>query len=597
VELRGPVILISIFFIFTSNAVNAEPTTLRPTEVTDTSIDELGARKTTRPTETISNEELQTEMRPFSDGLNTLPGVQVRLNGSPTISIRGSQSSARTLVFADGAPLNFSDGAGFNPIFIANENLDHVTLLRGPASTLFGHDALAGALEFETEKLLKPKFYSSYGSFNTSQVFAGTPFKALGSSTQVTAYQTHSDGNYNYTTQTGFAGLRARNDQETSRATLTSQWNSDKVHVKSFNLIARQIGSTPGALDFPSISSFNNWAELSYLGFNFDASETFQIATRSTYKYIHQDYQNFGSPTDTDSFHQGLSLIKKLGAHQVEIFGDTYFEQFNASYLGTGQESDVLAEFGVSDFFSPVEQLTIQPAMRFSNENGGIVPSIGVIGTTDNQIKLFANYSEGFHPPSITQKFSQTPQFVGNPNLTAEHSTELDAGVERTFLAITGKLEIFNRDIYNAFATGLSGTTPTTINVGHTHAQGAELSFEQKHLGLSMSYLNNILIDTNSPVPLSPRVQASVHGSQTFGLITGTLQDTYWSDYYDISTSTGGLVDLYSWNTLDLFLSAQVMKNITAKIAVLNILNQPRELTLNYPEPQRSFQVMIQGYL
>jgi len=162
---------------------------------------------------------------------------------------------------------------------------------------------------------------------------------------------------------------------------------------------------------------------------------------------------------------------------------------------------------------------------------------------------------------------------------------------------MTTKFEVFNRDIYNAFGSGLSSSIPTTINVGHTHAQGAELSLEKNHIGGSISYLNNVLVDTGSPVTLSPRVQASVHGTETFGILKATLQDTYWSDYYDISTSTGSLVDLYSWNTLDLFISTEITKGVTAKLAVLNIFNQPRELTLNYPEPERSYSFMIQGYL
>jgi outer membrane cobalamin receptor len=188
---------------------------------------------------------------------------------------------------------------------------------------------------------------------------------------------------------------------------------------------------------------------------------------------------------------------------------------------------------------------------------------------------------------------------VGNANLSPELSTEIDLGMERDFLDGSRlNFEVFNRDIYNIFEnTLLSPGVLTPVNQGHARAQGAELIFDNRSYGASVSYLNNVLLNSNSPIPLSPRVQASAHGSLQVGLVNFTLQDTFWSDYYDQSAITGGLIDLNSWNTLDFFATADLVKDLSLKLAVLNIFDQARELTLSYPEPQRSVTVQIQGYL
>ena len=321
--MRGLVLTFTFLTLQLFSSVVAAQETLKPTEVTGLPIDELGAQRTTRPIQVVGEDELQTTERSLSDSLNTLPGIQSRLNGSPTISIRGSQSSARTLVFTDGAPLNFADGVGFNPIFIAYENLDHIVLLRGPASSLFGHDAVSGALEFDSEKLVSSKYFGSYGSFGSSQVFAGTPFSIGEAQAQVTAYEAYSDGTFPYTTQSGFSGSRSLDNQETQRATvLASDTKSESLQWKSYNLVARQIGSTPGALDFPDPSSFNNWADLNYLGGNIKLDENLKFGSRSTFKYLHQDYPSYGPTSDTQSFRQGFSLVHQIGNFSIELFDE-----------------------------------------------------------------------------------------------------------------------------------------------------------------------------------------------------------------------------------------------------------------------------------
>jgi len=305
--------------------------------------------------------------------------------------------------------------------------------------------------------------------------------------------------------------------------------------------------------------------------------------------------------SDDQSFLQGISIVQKISNHEIEFFDDVSFEEYITNYLGSGQENEILNEFGVSDFITLNETFTFQPALRLSNEGGGVLPSFGLIGQFGFW-KIFANYSEGFAPPSISQKYSQTAFFVGNPTLSPEHSIEIDLGVERNLdQLLATRFEVFNRNIYNMFSYAYNNGVQTPINIGHGHALGAELSAETTgslNGGVNLSYLNNVEVETNSPIPLSPRVQASIHVTKNFEGFSIKIQDTYWSDYYDQQQiSPYGLVDLNSWNTFDVYLSRRLINEINLRLAALNLFDQERELTLSYPEPRRSFNIMIQGYL
>jgi outer membrane receptor protein involved in Fe transport len=577
------------------------PQILPTTEIVGEPIDDIGSRSATRPVEVLRKNQVQGDLRyHLSDALNSAAGVQSRLEGSPLLSIRGSQSSARVLALQDGVPLNFSDGVGFNPLFVANENMESIGLLKGPASSLFGRDALAGAVEFKSERLKSEKFYISQGSFNTSRVFAGTPIATENFFAQVTAYQTHSDGNFIYTIpRQGGTAARVRNDHETLRSTILAQSVGTKFKWKTFHLIAREIGSTPDAIYAGYPSSFNNWGELSSLHLDTDISEHFEVASRSSFKTLTQySSPNFNSLTT--SFRQGVSAIFKSGDFSLEAFDDGSWETFQASYFLTTQPLNI-NEYGLKSQYVTENKIVIQPAARFSSENNSFSPSLGFSGLDENEWKYFLNYSEGYSPVTVTQKYSVSPGFVANPNLQAEHSSEIDLGFEKQVREFFIHFETFGREINNLIQNIPSGNLALTPqNMGKARAYGFEFQGKANafiNSGINLNYLQNKKVDSDAPILLSPTIQASVFLEKVFGEYSLVIQDTQWSSYYDVNFATGQNVQLNGWNTVDLFLKIALYSNWHGEIALLNILDQPRELGFGYPEPQSSFSFNLVGYL
>ncbi|MDO4937123.1 MAG: TonB-dependent receptor plug domain-containing protein, partial [Sutterellaceae bacterium] len=111
----------------------------------------------------ITSEELKT--KPVIDlgtAVGDVPGVDIDMTkmGNSTVSMRGFDANY-TLILQDGRRQNFSTAMmerGFNPTtgFIPPVNMiERIEVLRGPASTTWGSDAVGGVVNVITKKHVK----------------------------------------------------------------------------------------------------------------------------------------------------------------------------------------------------------------------------------------------------------------------------------------------------------------------------------------------------------------------------------------------------------------------------------------------------------
>ncbi len=98
-----------------------------------------------------------------------------------SVTMRGLNSTARTLIMLDGVPLNKADGGGVNWNRINMESIDRIEVVKGPGSALYGGNAMAGVVNVitgEPSDTLAGSFRVSYGSCNTvgSRLWIGNSF-------------------------------------------------------------------------------------------------------------------------------------------------------------------------------------------------------------------------------------------------------------------------------------------------------------------------------------------------------------------------------------------------------------------------------------
>ncbi|MBS1271010.1 MAG: Colicin I receptor [Candidatus Marinimicrobia bacterium] len=132
---------------------------LIPTALQSPKLVVTGSKRSVRVTEspvsigTISEDDLQLRMpTTLNEVLSLEPGVQM-VGGD--VNIRGSSgytrgAGSRVLVLVDGVPLLASDNGGIYWDAVPTQNIDHVEILKGPGSALYGSNALGGVINIIT---------------------------------------------------------------------------------------------------------------------------------------------------------------------------------------------------------------------------------------------------------------------------------------------------------------------------------------------------------------------------------------------------------------------------------------------------------------
>jgi len=107
--------------------------------------------------------------------LMMIPGIRIDrdrgiFSKNSSISMRGLNGSARTLVLLDGAPINKADGGGINWSRIDPDAIERIEVMKGPNSTIYGGNAMAGVVNIITARdpgLFRARLKTSYGTYNT----------------------------------------------------------------------------------------------------------------------------------------------------------------------------------------------------------------------------------------------------------------------------------------------------------------------------------------------------------------------------------------------------------------------------------------------
>jgi hemoglobin/transferrin/lactoferrin receptor protein len=119
---------------------------------------ELDSFQTPVPISVVSSQDLaRKQPEKMTDVLKELPGVDVSgegpFRGLPVI--RGMDSN-RVLILVDGQRLNnareSTEFAGIQPGLVDLSMVDHIEVLRGPASVLYGSDAIGGVINIITKQ-------------------------------------------------------------------------------------------------------------------------------------------------------------------------------------------------------------------------------------------------------------------------------------------------------------------------------------------------------------------------------------------------------------------------------------------------------------
>ena len=100
------------------------------------------------------DEIAQSSAKTIADMLDDIPGVEVQNDGSQglkRISIRG-MGTFRTVLMIDGQRITEHKSMSGTPILIDPSAVERIEVIKGPASVLYGSDAIGGAINIITKK-------------------------------------------------------------------------------------------------------------------------------------------------------------------------------------------------------------------------------------------------------------------------------------------------------------------------------------------------------------------------------------------------------------------------------------------------------------
>lgn len=134
----------------------------------------------------VTQEQMTREPQAtIAQQLQDIPGLQVSDGGmggaAKRISIRG-ESAARVLVLIDGMKTSEQKSMDGSMILISPENIERIEVIKGPASVLYGSEAIGGVVNIITkkggDKPLQATISSKYDSSNDSITPSGSFYGA-----------------------------------------------------------------------------------------------------------------------------------------------------------------------------------------------------------------------------------------------------------------------------------------------------------------------------------------------------------------------------------------------------------------------------------
>lgn len=365
-------------------------------------------------------------------------GYGVSGGAAGSISLRGlSGGTARLMVMIDGHPQYA--GIFGHPIADAYQSFlaERVEVLRGPASVLYGSNAMGGVINIVTRKMqedgVKTNLRSGYGSWNTLETELTNRIRKGRFSSVISGSYNRTDG---HRADMGFEqyGGYAKLGYE-----VTDNWNlRGDVNVTHFN------ASYPGPVDAPLLDGDQRITR----GMTSFAVENRYEKTSGAVSFfynwgnhwINDGYTpSAGEGPQDDRFNSrdnmmGVSLYQStqffkgnritLGFDWFRYGGHAWSEYVSGENIGTTSElvdkhEDELA--GYIDFRQDIGSwLTFNAGLRADHHSRiGLewVPQAGLAFHLPHAIELKASASKGFRYPILREMYMFPPQ---NPDLQPE---------------------------------------------------------------------------------------------------------------------------------------------------------------------------------
>jgi len=524
-------------------------------------------------------------------------GVAEGAAGSMNIRGIGGAPTTGVLILIDGNPQYM--GLMGHPLADSYQSMmaERIEVVRGPASVLYGSNAMGGVINIITKKQQEDgwhhSFQTQYGSYQTFSTELSSGWKKN---------RFHVDGAVDYNRSDGH-----RKNMDTEQLSgygkagydFSTNWSS----FIDLN-ISNTKTSNPGTVSSPLN---DNDADITRGMTSLVVSNTYD-RTSGSLKFFY----NFGSHTINDGYAEGMqpktyrfrSRDYMLGftAAQSYVFfpGNTATAGFDYKRWGgkawnrylDETPNKPLADTLLNTFagYVNVQQRVLNNRLTL---NGGIrrdyheingsewIPQAGVSFTASATTVLKAIVSKGYRNPTIREMYMFPPQ---NPDLKPERLVNYEISVLQALL--NNKINLGLNGYYikgdNLIQVEMVDGKPRNVNTGKIENKGMEITASYQatsHLRFSANYS---LLDMTYKIRTATEHKLYVSGNYTKSRWNITSGIQYIGNLYTQTSPQPVKESFTLWNAR---INYRVLNDLTFFLRGENLLGQSYEIMAGYPMP------------
>jgi len=579
----------------------------------------------------IKREDLERSKKTILlEAINEVLGLTViqsgALGSAASVQLRGANSE-HTLVMLDGVELNdpMSPSRSCDLSHLTVESVERVEILRGPQSTLYGSDALAGVINIITRKGEgKPRLHAlihggSYSTFHgqvgafgsTDKLYYSTTVSSLrsgGFSAASTAYEGNKEPD-------GYRNL-----------TLSARFGFRPSHQLDIDCSIRSINTKTDIDNFGGDFGDDPNSKQSYDALFFRGHVRGLFFQNRWEQKMVISFVNYdrGYDNPTDSLDPTTSEKAHYKSHQWKLDWQHNFFLHSSNTLTLGLEYRL--EQGQSEYYSeslwglvsslfPIKraynaglyiqeqmsvdnQLFVTAGVRFSMHSlAGSATTFRIASTfliEETKTKIKGTLGTGFKSPSLYQLFAPASAWgpIGKEDLSPEKSVSWDAGIEQNFLEdrISVGITIFDSRFDNLIDFDFSRGY---VNIRKARSWGAEFTAHArplKNLLLEASFALTEAKDSETGEYLLRRPRNKFTAKLDYALLDkgsiilslvhiGKREDMVYTGWVPER------VTMSSYTLLNTAVSYDITRNIQAFIRIDNILDEDYEVIGGYGTP------------
>ena len=448
--------------------------------------------------EVITKEEIKAKnIKTVQDALKYLAGVKINKNSSHwgdkgKVQFQGLDEK-HTLILVDGQRILGGHKSAVDLQQISIEMVERIEVVKGPASSLYGSDAIGGVINIITKSAPEEPFVSASTSFGsrgtqTHEVSCGAKKDKLGSFLNYTYRE--SEGVSKKTDQYWENIFQTSFEYEftpESKLTLKPYYSEHRMKYE---------GRKQQRL---SLNSIWEWApdELSKLNLR-----------GSWFNYKHWTADK-SSNWHTDSYETEINYSRLIMDIHT-LTGGYHYNREDVDDKGKAYKADqTLHSFFVQDEID-FEPFTLVLGTRIDEHDKWgteVNPKASLLYKATEDFKLRASFGTAFRGPSLSKLYADGwrmgPYLVhANPDLKPEESIGYQAGAEYIFSEkLLGKLSFFRNEVEDLISYRIvkAGRPPWDLywkNIDEARTQGVELSLASQIIDNLTARLGYTFLDT-----------------------------------------------------------------------------------------------------